>query len=91
MKQIPDIEKRHVVILGGGLPKLKLPRLKRVAIKVPVFSFEKLIGLNPALGPLMKSTGEKMTVGRTFKEAMSKVHDKNSSKDMGKVDIFALN
>ncbi len=45
---------------------------KFVAIKWPVFCIEKLTGVNPELGPLMKSTGETMTVGKTFAEAMAK-------------------
>ncbi len=45
---------------------------KFVAIKWPVFCIEKLTGVNPELGPLMKSTGETMTVGKTFAEALAK-------------------
>jgi carbamoyl-phosphate synthase large subunit len=36
------------------------PKLEGYAIKVPVFSFEKFPGVNKALGPEMKSTGEKI-------------------------------
>ncbi len=43
-----------------------------VAIKVPVFSFEKLHDVDTGLGPEMKSTGEVLGVGRTFHEALYK-------------------
>ena len=43
-----------------------------VAVKVPVFSFEKLIDVDVHLGPEMKSTGEVLGVGRTLREALYK-------------------
>ena len=43
-----------------------------VAVKVPVFSFEKLSGVNATLSPEMKSTGEVLGVGTTLAEAMYK-------------------
>ena len=43
-----------------------------VAVKVPVFSFEKLSGVNSTLSPEMKSTGEVLGVGSTMAEAMYK-------------------
>lgn len=43
-----------------------------VAIKVPVFSFEKLHDVDTSLGPEMKSTGEVLGIGRTFHEALYK-------------------
>ncbi len=42
------------------------------AVKVPVFSFEKLIDVDTQLGPEMKSTGEVLGVGRDLKEALYK-------------------
>jgi carbamoyl-phosphate synthase large subunit len=45
---------------------------KFVGIKWPVFCTHKLPGVSPELGPLMKSTGEAMTVGMTFEEAKKK-------------------
>lgn len=42
------------------------------AVKVPVFSFEKLSDANSILGPEMKSTGEVLGIGRTLAEAMFK-------------------
>lgn len=43
-----------------------------VAVKVPVFSFEKLQGVNSSLSPEMKSTGEVLGVGKTLEEALFK-------------------
>ncbi|MCL2050522.1 MAG: carbamoyl-phosphate synthase large subunit [Lachnospiraceae bacterium] len=43
-----------------------------VAVKVPVFSFEKLAGLDTHLGPEMKSTGEVLGIGRNLEEALYK-------------------
>jgi len=43
-----------------------------VAVKVPVFSFEKLAGLDTHLGPEMKSTGEVLGLGKNLEEALYK-------------------
>lgn len=43
-----------------------------VAVKVPVFSFEKLTDANSILGPEMKSTGEVLGIGKTLAEALFK-------------------
>ncbi len=43
-----------------------------IAIKVPVFSFEKLHDVDTSLGPEMKSTGEVLGIGKTFHEALYK-------------------
>ena len=43
-----------------------------VAVKVPVFSFEKLAGLDTHLGPEMKSTGEVLGLGKNLQEALYK-------------------
>ena len=43
-----------------------------VTVKVPVFSFEKLRGVNSSLSPEMKSTGEVLGVGKTLEEALFK-------------------
>ncbi|MGI6161646.1 MAG: carbamoyl-phosphate synthase large subunit [Christensenellales bacterium] len=43
-----------------------------VCVKVPVFSFEKLSGVEVSLGPEMKSTGEVLAVAKTFSSAMKK-------------------
>jgi len=43
-----------------------------VAVKVPVFSFEKLTGVDTHLGPEMKSTGEVLGIGKNFEESLYK-------------------
>ena len=43
-----------------------------IAVKVPVFSFEKLAGLDTHLGPEMKSTGEVLGIGKNLEEALYK-------------------
>ena len=53
---------------GTGLYR----RPKYMCVKVPVFSFEKLIDLDVQLGPEMKSTGEVLGIGRTLEEALYK-------------------
>lgn len=56
--------------LGYGTGLYKTPPY--VAVKVPVFSFEKLIDVDVQLGPEMKSTGEVLGIGRTMPEALYK-------------------
>ncbi|MDR1886111.1 MAG: carbamoyl-phosphate synthase large subunit, partial [Synergistaceae bacterium] len=53
---------------GTGL----FPQAPYAAVKVPVFSFEKLHGVDTHLGPEMKSTGEVLGIGKTLEEAMYK-------------------
>ena len=53
---------------GTGL----YPRSPYVAVKVPVFSFEKLINVDNHLGPEMKSTGEVLGIAGTLEEALYK-------------------
>ncbi|MEE0547815.1 MAG: carbamoyl-phosphate synthase large subunit, partial [Peptococcaceae bacterium] len=48
------------------------PASKYIAVKVPVFSFEKLANVDTQLGPEMKSTGEVLGIGETFLEALYK-------------------
>ena len=48
------------------------PTLDYVVVKVPRFAFEKFPAADPTLGPSMKSVGEVMAIGRTFKEAFQK-------------------
>ena len=48
------------------------PKQDLVAVKAPVFSMSKLIGVDTYLGPEMKSTGEVMGVDRTFEAALFK-------------------
>ena len=56
--------------LGYGTGLYKTPPY--FAVKVPVFSFEKLSDVNSILGPEMKSTGEVLGIGRTMAEALFK-------------------
>lgn len=56
--------------LGCGTGLYKTPPY--FAVKVPVFSFEKLLDANSSLGPEMKSTGEVLGVGKTIEEALFK-------------------
>ncbi|MGN1081717.1 MAG: diaminopimelate epimerase, partial [Acutalibacteraceae bacterium] len=56
--------------LGYGTGMWKIPPY--YAVKVPVFSFEKLTDANSYLGPEMKSTGEVLGIGRSLNEALFK-------------------
>jgi carbamoyl-phosphate synthase large subunit len=48
------------------------PTIDYCVVKVPRFAFEKFPGTDPTLGTQMKSVGEVMAIGRTFKEALQK-------------------
>src|SRR5215472_171185 len=48
------------------------PTLDYVVVKIPKWQFEKFPGADERLGPQMKSVGEVMAIGRTFKEALLK-------------------
>jgi len=48
------------------------PTLDYVVVKIPKWQFEKFPGVDDALGPQMKSVGEVMSIGRTFKQALLK-------------------
>ena len=48
------------------------PTLDYVVVKIPKWQFEKFPGADEDLGPQMKSVGEVMAIGRTFKEALHK-------------------
>jgi carbamoyl-phosphate synthase large subunit len=65
--QIPYVNYATKMMLGTH--KLKdftfRPKLSGYAIKVPVFSFNKFPNVDKALGPEMKSTGERSTSSRT--------------------------
>ena len=55
-----------------GWPSGLWPDRNLVAVKAPVFSMSKLIGVDTYLGPEMKSTGEVMGIDRTFEGALAK-------------------
>ncbi len=74
---VPMVELATKIIVGEKLKKLGYstglyPSSPYVAVKVPVFSFEKLNDVNSQLGPQMKSTGEVLGIGKTIEEAMFK-------------------
>lgn len=48
------------------------PTIDYIVTKIPRFTFEKFPGANPYLGTAMKSVGEVMAIGRTFKESIQK-------------------
>ncbi|MCU1305834.1 MAG: carbamoyl-phosphate synthase large subunit [Acidobacteriaceae bacterium] len=48
------------------------PSIDYVVVKIPKWQFEKFPGTDESLGPQMKSVGEVMAIGRTFKEALMK-------------------
>lgn len=74
---IPIVKLASQVILGAKIRELGYEtglakKADYIAIKMPVFSFEKLRGAEISLGPEMKSTGECLGIARTFYEALSK-------------------
>ena len=57
-------------------------------MKIPKWQFEKFPGADETLGPQMKSVGEVMAIGRTFKEALMKaVRSLETGKKAGSNDI----
>ena len=74
---IPIVDLAAGVIMGktigelGYKPGLQ-PEAEYYAIKMPVFSFEKIRGAEISLGPEMKSTGECLGIAKTFNEALYK-------------------
>ena len=74
---IPIVPLATRVICGHTLKELGYTpglqkKSKYMAIKMPVFSFEKIRGADISLGPEMKSTGECLGVAETFNEALYK-------------------
>ena len=61
----------HTIKEMGYKPGLQ-PDADYIAIKMPVFSFEKIRGAETSLGPEMKSTGECLGIAKTFNEALYK-------------------
>src|SRR5260370_4629787 len=57
--------------ITGGITTGVLP-VSQFFVKSPVFPFNKFPGVDPALGPEMRSTGEVMVVGENFGEAFAK-------------------
>ncbi len=74
---VPMVDLATKIMLGEKLRDLGYgtgiyPIADYVAVKVPIFSFEKLHGVDTHLGPEMKSTGEVLGIAHTFKEALLK-------------------
>ncbi len=74
---IPIVDLATEVIIGKTIRELGYePGLQKeadyVAVKMPVFSFEKIRGAEISLGPEMKSTGECLGIAKTFNEALYK-------------------
>lgn len=74
---IPIVTLATKVILGAKIKDLGYkagvqPEADYIAIKMPVFSFEKIRGADISLGPEMKSTGECLGIAKTFDEALYK-------------------
>ena len=72
---IVDLATRVIIgetIRGMGYEPGLAPEADYVAIKMPVFSFEKLRGAEISLGPEMKSTGECLGIAKSFNEALYK-------------------
>src|SRR5438270_5750769 len=58
--------------ITGETPAAFEPTLDYVVVKIPRFAFEKFPQADPTLTTVMKSVGEVMAIGRTFKEALGK-------------------
>ena len=77
---IPIVDLAARIIMGetikgmGYTPGLA-PTADYIAIKMPVFSFEKLRGAEISLGPEMKSTGECLGIDKTFNGALYKAFE----------------
>ena len=74
---VPMVDVATKVMLGNSLKEQGyntglLPSKKLIAIKTPVFSMSKLVGVDTYLGPEMKSTGEVMGIDYTFDAALAK-------------------
>ena len=74
---IPIVDLATEVIIGKTIRELGYepglqPEADYFAIKMPVFSFEKIRGAEISLGPEMKSTGECLGIAKTFNEALYK-------------------
>ncbi|MBC8611353.1 carbamoyl-phosphate synthase large subunit [Massiliimalia timonensis] len=74
---VPMVDIATKIMLGHTLKEMGyesglVPDADYIAVKVPVFSFEKLHNVDNQLGPEMKSTGEVLGIAKTFEEALLK-------------------
>lgn len=82
---LPVVEYATRTMTGGTLKELNIldkvaPIGDKVVVKLPVFSTQKINGADPITGPMMKSTGEIMGIGKSFEEALSKVYTNHLAK-----------
>ncbi|MBC8559511.1 carbamoyl-phosphate synthase large subunit [Fumia xinanensis] len=91
---VPMVALATDIILGKRLKDLGYgtglyPETDYIAVKVPVFSFAKLVNVDTHLGPEMKSTGEVLGIAKRFDEALLKglVASGNQMKKSGGVFI----
>ena len=89
---VPMIDVATKALLGYKLPELGYtqvlhPESEYVAVKMPVFSFEKLHDVDISLGPEMKSTGEVLGISKSFPHALLKafIASGNKVKPKGKM------
>lgn len=74
---VPMVEIATKILFGAKLKDMEYgtglyPEGNYIAVKVPVFSFEKLHNVDTHLGPEMKSTGEVLGIAKNFEEALLK-------------------
>ncbi|MBQ5329648.1 MAG: carbamoyl-phosphate synthase large subunit [Oscillospiraceae bacterium] len=74
---VPMVDIATKIMLGSSLAEQGYKgglyrEAEHIAVKVPVFSFEKLHDVDTALGPEMKSTGEVLGIAKTFEDALYK-------------------
>lgn len=74
---VPMVDLATRAVLGQKLKDMGFgtgvhPEGEYIAVKVPVFSFEKLHEVDTSLGPEMKSTGEVLGIAKTFEDALLK-------------------
>ena len=72
---LPLVQIATRVMVGETLDEIGLveePPVDRFFVKAPVFPFDRFPGVDPVLGPEMKSTGEVMGIGRSFGSAFAK-------------------
>ncbi|MBO6047301.1 MAG: carbamoyl-phosphate synthase large subunit [Erysipelotrichaceae bacterium] len=77
---VPLVKVATKVIMGESITDQGyhygiLPEKETIAIKMPVFSFEKITGADISLGPEMKSTGEVLGISRDFNTALYKAFE----------------
>ncbi|WP_102347356.1 carbamoyl phosphate synthase large subunit [Bacillus sp. Marseille-P3661] len=90
---VPVIQIATKLLLGKYLKDITekcglLPDRPYVTIKFPVFSTIKLAGLDPILGPEMKSTGEGIAIASSKEEAYYKVFHWNEQKSTDKNEVY---